>query len=222
LALPTLQVFDQLKGQPQAAGQPLPHTHWLYWLQYSADDFPADKLLSSKPCTSSSSSSSSLGGIVVQCGEGSTANSSSSNISTSTSSADSSMRASHAQQQDGAAVVSGACDITTFRRCLLQQLYSTAPGHFEGPVASTLQTASQNVSRTVSSKLWQQQAPLPAAASSRDRSDQQQRLVDAAAKAILARMGMTHRSFVENELEKMTPPDWQQRQQTYLRVVSVS
>lgn len=176
-----LQVLSGLAALPPAQPQPgqqqqLPHSHWLYWAQLAADDFPAAAIPEA---------------------------------------AGSSLQ-----------VLPGACDLSCLVRSLVQQLSDAVPAAFvmaparrASPAAAApagVDAAAGDVSEShASSSISQQQ---------QEQQRQQSTDLQAAAKQIVARVrassGSQHAGWVEELLGPMLAPNWRQKQQTFLRLVS--
>lgn len=90
-------------------------------------------------------------------------------------------------------LVAGACDLTTLKRSLLQQLFDAAPGAFKGPAAGPREPAAQ--------------AALQAAAD--------------AILLRVRQSGSAHGPWVQEALTHFMHAGWRQQQETYLRLVSM-
>lgn len=196
-------------GQQQQQQRTLPCTHWLYWLWVPAEDFPAAAAVWIPQKSNSN------GGlddsIQVACQDVSSASTSSS----------SSPRAGEGAAQPPASVVAGACDITTLRRSLLQQLFAAAPTAFDGPAASAVARPAPDLQKQLSSTysgLQPSGSQLLPTTTSVGRDALRQSL-DAAQATILGRVPPQHVPFVNNLLVEMRETSWLQTQQRFLMLV---
>lgn len=182
-----LQVLSGLAALPAAQPQPgqqrqLPHSHWLYWPQRAADDFPAAAI----PAAAGGS------------------------------------------QQ----VLPGACDLSCLVRSLVQQLsdavptaFVMAPARRPSPAAAAAGSAPAPAIDAAADDV--SEGPASSSISQQQQEQQRRQSTDlqAAAKQIVARVrassGSQHAAWVEELLGPMLAPNWRQKQQTFLRLVSM-
>jgi len=198
-----LQTFEQLRdrGPHQQQAQPLlPHTHWQYWLQFSAEDFPASATRAPQKPDSSQAPET----------EAAACDSSSSSRGCNSQQADSTA-------QQPVAIVAGACDITIIKRSLVQQLYNAAPAPFKGPAASALKAPLKGSSSSQSAQQAVTEGLQPA-----NSSEQRRNRLSDTSNQILLRVAPGHKGFVAGLLSDILQDHWMQKQQKYLRLVSTS
>lgn len=137
----------------------------------------------------------------------------------------------------GQQVLPGACDLSCLVRSLVQQLsdavsaaFVMAPARRPSPAAAAAGSAATPCPAAVDAAAADDISRGPASSSSisqQQQEQQQQRQssdVQAAAKQIVARVrassGSQHAAWVEELLAPMLVPNWRQKQQTFLRLVS--
>lgn len=195
-----MQTFDQLRSREphQQQAQPLlPHTHWQYWLQFSAEDFPASATRAPQKPDSSQAPQT----VAATCDS-------------------SSSRGCNSQQADSTgqqpvAIVAGACDITILKRSLVQQLYNAAPAPFKGPAASALKAPLKGSSSSQSAQQAVTEGLQPASS-----SEQRRNRLSNTRDQILLRVAPGHKGFVAGLVSDILQDQWMQKQQKYLRLVS--